>query len=149
MKKILIIIILSLILPTLSNANQINISSDELNFDKLKHEFIFTGNVYAYDGQIKIWSETLKVILNEDNSEIDRIFARKSVKIIREDINALSDNAFYKPSNEILELKGNVNVAQGEDTIECDKLVLDLKKSVSIMTSGVNKRVEAIIKISQ
>jgi|MDSZ01.1.fsa_nt_gb lipopolysaccharide transport protein LptA len=149
MKKILIIIILSLILPTLSNANQINISSDELNFDKLKHELIFTGNVYAYDGQIKIWSEILKVILNEDNSEIDKIFARKSVKIIREDINALSDNAFYKPSNEILELKGNVNVVQGDDTIECDKLVLDLEKSVSIMTSGSNKRVEAIIKINQ
>ena len=79
MKKILIIIILSLILPTLSNANQINISSDELNFDKLKHELIFTGNVYAYDGQIKIWSEILKVILNEDNSEIDKIFARKGL----------------------------------------------------------------------
>ena len=128
-----------------ANAKQIKIISDKLEIMRTESISIFSGNVHAMEDNLEIWSEELIVISNKDDNEITEINAHGHIKMIREELSINGDKARYDPIQNKLFVFGEVEVFQNQSTILCDKIIVDLENSSSIMSSDSNKRVEALI----
>ena len=139
------IIIISLLLTINSYSNELKITSENLEVDRENRVSVFSGNVYAYNKDIKIWSERLIVKFDNTKNEIEQLNAKYSVKIIKEEITATGDIGVYYPKSEKLNLLGNVEVIEKNNYVKCDELYLDIKNSTSIMRTNSSKRVEAYI----
>ena len=126
-------------------AKQIEITSDKLEILRVDNISIFSGNVHAKENDLEIWSEKLIVTSSEDQKQIKEINARDNVKILKEELTIIGNQARYDTLNNILTVIGRVEVIQNENTILCDEIIVDLENSSSIMSSDSNKRVEAII----
>ena len=114
-----------------------------------KHEIksIFTGNVYAHNENLKLWSDKMIVYLKIDEDEIKKVLASGNVKIIRlvEGSEIYGDIANYSLKEEVIVITGNVIVKENGNQVSGNELVVDLKNSSSIMSSSDSNRVEAII----
>ena len=106
---------------------------------------IFSGNVYAMEGNLEIWSERLNVTSSKDQKKIKELNAEGQVKILREGLSIKGNKARYDPIKNKLIVFGEVVVVQNENIIMCDKIVVDLENSSSIMSSDSTTRVEALI----
>ena len=128
-----------------ANAKQIKIMSDKLEIIRSENISIFSGNVYAVEDNLEIWSKELIMTSSKDENEIKEINAHGNVKIIREELSINGDKARYDPIQNKLFVFGEVEVLQNQNTIICDKIIVDLENSSSIMSGDSNKRVEALI----
>ncbi len=126
-------------------ARQIEITSDKLEILRTDNISIFSGNVYALEDNLEIWSEKLIVKSSQDQKRIKEVNARDNVKILREGLSIIGDQARYDPINNTLTVIGRVEVMQNENIIICDEIIVDLENSSSIMRSESTKRVEALI----
>ena len=97
----------------------------------------------------KAFAETnnakLLAISSKDENKVKEINAHGDVKIIREGLSINGDEARYDPIQNKLFVFGEVEVLQNQSVILCDKIIVDLENSSSIMSSDSNKRVEALI----
>ena len=144
-KKSFYIIIINLLLIINSYSNELKVTSENLEVDREKRISVFSGNVYAYNKDIRIWSDKLIVKFDDMENVIEQLNAEYSVKIIKEEITATGDIGVYYPKSEKLNLLGNVEVIEKNNYVKCDELYLDIKNSTSIMRSNSSKRVEAYI----
>ena len=145
MLKNFFITFFSILFINVANAEQIKIISDKLEIIRSENISIFSGNVYAIEGNLEIWSEKLIVTSNKDESEVKEINADGDVKIVREELSINGDKARYDPIQNRLFVSGRVEVLQNQSIILCDKIIVDLENSSSIMSSDSNKRVKALI----
>ena len=144
----LILIILSLTFSNaISNNGSINIISNQLNIEMNERKSIFTGDVYAHNEDLKVWSDKMIINLKLEKNEIKEILASGNVKIIRliEGSEIYGDNANYFIEEEIIIVTGNVAVKENGNKIMGSELVVDLKNSSSIMRGTNSNRVEAFI----
>ena len=145
---LLILIILSLTFSNAtSNSDSINIISNQLNIEMNERKSIFTGDVYAHNEDLKVWSDKMIINLKLEKNEIKEILASGNVKIIRllEGSEIYGDNANYFLEEEIIIVTGNVAVKENGNKIMGNELVVDLKNSSSIMKGTGSSRVEAFI----
>ena len=145
MLKIFFITLFSFLFINATNAEQIKIISDKLEIIRAENISIFSGNVYAIEGNLEIWSEKLIMTSSNDETEVEEINAHGNVKIVREELSISGDRAQYDPIQNKLIVFGKVEVSQNQNIIICDKIIVDLENSSSIMSSDSNKRVEALI----
>ena len=145
MLKYLFITLLLILLTNSANAKQIKIISDKLEIIRLENISIFSGNVYAKEDDLEIWSEKLIMTSSKDEKKIKQINAHGNVKIVREELSINGDKAQYDPIQNKLIVFGKVEVLQNQSIILCDKIIVDLENSLSIMSSDSDKRVEAVI----
>ena len=149
-KKIssLFLIIFSLMITNVSSKEDgINIVSNELNVDMDQRTSTFTGDVYANDENLKVWSNKMIIIFKKDKDEIKEILASGNVKIIRlsKGSEIYGDIANYFLEDEIITVTGNVLVKENNNQVSGSKLTVDLKSSSSIMVGSDSNRVEAVI----
>ena len=97
------------------------------------------------EGNLEIWSEKLIITSSKDEKEVKEINAYGNVKIIRDELSIIGDNARYDPIKNKLVVSGKVEVLRNQSIILCDKIIVDLENSSSIMSSNSSKRVEAVI----
>ena len=133
------------VFSNLANAKQVKIASDKLEIFRQDNISIFSGNVYAVENSLEIWSQKLIVLSNKDQTKIEEINAQDDVRILKNELSVTGNNAKYHPINNTLTVIGQVKVMQNENIILCDEIVLDLTNSSSIMKSHSTKRVEALI----
>ena len=145
MLKNFFITFLFILFTNSANAKQIKIISDKLEIIRAENISIFSGNVYAVEDNLSIWSEKLIMTSSKDEKEVKEINAHGNVKIVREELSINGDKARYDPIQNKLFVFGEVEVLQNQNIIICDKIIVDLENSSSIMSSDTNKRVEAII----
>ena len=126
-------------------ANDLKINSNKLDVDRNSKISIFSGNVYAYNEDIKIWSEKLIIKFNIKDNKIKEIQAENKVKIINQGITATGERGIYRPDKDIVNIYGSVEVTENDNYVTGDELFLDIKNSISIMKSTSSKRVEAFI----
>ena len=126
-------------------SDTIKISSEKLNVYRDDNISVFSGNVYAEDDKIKLWSEKISMFYDEINKSVYEIVAENNVKIIVNEVTAYGDFSKYQVDNEELLLEGNVVVIEKDNKIKSDQLILDLANSTSIMTAKKNSRVTAQI----
>ena len=145
MLKNILICFFCFLFISIANAKQIRITSDKLEIDRSANISIFSGKVYALEDNLEIWSEKLIVTSSEDEKRVKEINAYGNVKILREELSINGNEAKYSPDKNTLVVFGEVKVMQSKNIILCDKIVVDLKNSSSIMSSNSTKRVEALI----
>ena len=126
-------------------ADNIKISSEKLNVYRNDNISVFSGNVYAEDSKIKLWSDEISIFYDEANKSINKITAENNVKIIVNGMTAYGNFSEYQVDNEELFLEGEVVVIERDNKIQSDQLILDLADSTSIMTAKSNSRVTAQI----
>ena len=126
-------------------SDTIKISSEKLNVYRNKNISVFSGNVYAEDDKIKLWSDKISIFYDETKKSIYEIIAENNVKIIVNGVTATGNFSKYQVDNEELLLVGDVVVIEKDNVIQSDQLVLDLINSTSIMTAKSNSRVTAKI----
>ena len=145
MIKNIFFIFLILLYSTSSFANKVKIISDKLEIVRSKNVSIFSGKVYALEDNMKIWSDELILTSSKDEKTIKRINAKDNVKILREQLSIIGDEAVYDPLKNELTVIGEVKVSENDNIILCDEIIIDLENSSSIMKSESARRVEAII----
>ena len=145
MLKYFLVSFLFILLINSANAKQIKIISDKLEIIRAENISIFSGNVYALENNLEIWSEKLIITSSKDENEVKEINAQGNVKIVREELSINGEKARYDPIQNKLFVFGKVEVLQNQSIILCDKIIVDLENSSSIMSSNSNKRVEALI----
>ena len=143
MIKNICITFVSILFINIASAKQIKITSDKLEIIRTENTSIFSGKVYALEDNLEIWSE--KLVVTSDEDEVKSINAHGNVKILREGLSIDGNEARYDPNTNKLVVIGGVEVTQNENIILCDKIVVDLENSSSIMSSDPTKRVEALI----
>ena len=149
-KKITFFIMIILFLPFLTasaNEGGITITSNKLNVEMNKRKSTFTGNVYAFNETLKVWSDEITINFKIEKDEIKEILANGNVKIIRlvEGSEIFGDTANYSLEEEVIIIKGNVVVIENGNQVRGNELVVDLKSSSSIMVGSDSNRVEALI----
>ena len=144
LKKFFITLLFILFINS-ANAKEIKIISDRLEIIRAENISIFSGNVYAMEDNLELWSEKLIMTSSKDDNKVKEINAHGDVKIIREDLSINGDEARYDPIQNKLFVFGRVEVLQNQSIILCDKIIVDLENSSSIMSSNSNKRVEALL----
>ena len=145
MLKNFFITLLFILFINSANAKEIKIISDRLEVIRAENISIFSGNVYAMEDNLELWSEKLIMTSSKDENKVKEINAHGDVKIIREDLSINGDEARYDPIQNKLFVFGRVEVLQNQNIILCDKIIVDLENSSSIMSSSSNKRVEALL----
>ena len=126
-------------------SDTIKISSEKLNVNRDNNISVFTGNVYAHDDKIRMWSDKISIFYDKNEKGVNEIVAEKNVKIIVNGITAYGDFSSYQVDNEEILLEGDVVVIEKDNKIQSDQLILDLVNSTSIMTAKTNSRVTAKI----
>ena len=149
-KKIPFFVIIILFLSFLTasaNESGITITSNKLNVEMNKRKSTFTGNVYAFNETLKVWSDEITINFKIEKDEIKEILANGNVKIIRlvEGSEIFGDTANYSLEEEVIIIKGNVVVVENGNQVRGNELVVDLKSSSSIMVGSDSARVEALI----
>ena len=145
MFKNIFFIFLLFLFTSSANAKQIKITSDKLEIIRADNLSIFSGNVHALEGNLEIWSEKLIITSSDDEKIIEKVDALNNVKIFRDELYIEGNKAKYDPIMNTLIVFGEVKVQQNENFILCDEIVVDLKKSSSIMRGGSTNRVKALI----
>ena len=145
MLKKFFITFLFILITNSAHAKEIKIISDKLEIIRTENISIFSGNVYAVEDDLKIWSEKLVLTSSLDEKEVKEINAHGNVKIVREELSINGNKARYDPIKNKLVVFGEVEVLQNQNIILCDKIVVDLDNSSSIMSSESATRVEAFI----
>ena len=128
-----------------AHSDTIKVSSEKLNVYRDDNISVFSGNVYAEDDKIKLWSDKISMFYDETEKSVYEIVAENNVKIIVNQVTAYGDFSKYQVDNEKLLLEGNVVVIEKDNKIRSDQLILDLANSTSIMTAKTNSRVTAQI----
>jgi len=123
----------------------INVLSNELKINKELRTSHFSGEVYAYDQNLEIWSDELIITLEETENKIKDVLAKGNVKIIRMNTVVYGNKAQYFLKDNSIIVTKNVVVIENGNKIQGEELVLDLETSLSIMKSGNSNRVEATI----
>ena len=128
-----------------AHSDTIRVSSEILNVYRDNNISVFSGNVYAEDDTIKLWSDKISMFYDETKKSVYEIVAENNVKIIVNGVTAFGNYSKYKVDNEELLLEGDVIVIEKDNKIQSDQLILDLANSTSIMTAKSNSRVTAQI----
>ena len=128
-----------------AHSDTIIVTSEKLNVYRDNNISVFSGNVYAEDDTIKLWSDKISMFYDETEKSVYEIVAENNVKIVVNGVTAFGNYSKYKVDNEELLLEGDVVVLEKDNKIQGDQLILDLANSTSIMTAKSNSRVTAQI----
>ena len=145
MNKFFFIFLSSFFISSTIYAEDIFIESDELIITNSPLTTTFIGNVYAFDNEVKLWSEKVIILYTKTDDKIKQIKSFDGSKIIRQDQEIISDNITYNVIDEKIVASGNVTLIQDINIIKGDELKVDLLESTSIMKSKNQNRVKVKI----
>lgn len=121
----------------------IEINADSLEVQQDNNLAIFTGNVDAIQGRIRLRADRLMVWYRPGGSEgadvqgtINRIEAVGNVFISSPDETAQGENGVYDVPNSQIVLTGSVVLTRGENVVRGNRLVMNLKSGRSQMQGG-------------
>jgi len=124
-----------------SYSEEIFIESEQLVITNKPLTTTFIGNVYAYDNEIRIWSDKILILYTDKENQIDQIKSFGRTKLVRENQEIISENMTYFVINKKVYAKGNITLTQDGNVMSGNELSVDLSKSTSIMKSSNNNKV--------
>lgn len=117
------------------------VSSDKLDIDTQKREFIYSGNVKVVQGDVTINAQEMVGNYGADD-KIERIVAKKNVTIVKApDMRATSQSAIYQAKTGIVTLTENPRLFQGGNDLAADKITIDLNTNKSSAEGQVRMKV--------
>lgn len=122
----------------------IHIISDKMEADRKKDTISFTGNVIIQQGDLYIYSENVTAIY-ENGKRIKEIFAKGSVRLVKGDRIASSEEALFNNTQRTVLLVGNAKVWQGKNVITGERILYYIDEDKSIVEGKKGQRVKATI----
>lgn len=130
LKRLLIISILLLFLPILSNAEDqkariqgpINITSETLTADNKAHTALFEKNVVAKTTNLTIHSDKMLVYYKEDGGTVTKIEATGNVKVLRDSRIITSKSAIYYADEEKVDFTGDPRAMDADNVVTGTKI---------------------------
>ena len=142
LNKFSLYLLLSLIIfLKISYSDEVLIESEELIITKEPLTTTFIGNVYAFDNEIKLWSDKILILYTDTESQIDQIKCFGNSRLVRENQEIISENITYFAIDKKIYAKGNITLFQDENVMKGNELSVDLVKSTSIMKGIKNNKV--------
>ena len=131
---------------TLDSDQPIDISADNLEVQQDKNLAIFTGNVIAVQGRIKLRAEQLRVWYRPSSEKPDggargggtiiRIDAINKVFVSSATETAQGDLGIYEVADQRLTLTGTVILTRGGNVLRGKKLVMNMATGQSRISGG-------------
>ena len=140
-KLFLCLLISQIFFLKIAFSDEILIESEELIITNEPLTTTFVGNVYAFDNEIKLWSDKILILYTETESQIDQIKCFGNSKLVRENQEIISENITYFAIDKKIYAKGDITLTQDENVMMGNELSVDLVKSTSIMKSNQNNKV--------
>ena len=140
-KFFLYLFIFLILFLKISYSDEILIESKELVITNEPLTTTFIGDVYAFDNEIKLWSDKILILYTETESQIDQIKCFGNSKLVRENQEIISENITYFAIDKRIYAKGDITLTQDENVMKGNELSVDLVKSTSIMKSDPNNKV--------
>ncbi len=133
----------------------IEINADSLEVQQDKNLAVFSGNVIAAQGAMRLKAQTLKVYYRRSEGSatqaeatISRIDAIGGVFLSSPNETAQGAVGVYDVENRVVTLSGSVVLTRGDNVIRGERLVLDLTTGRSrvdgVAASGQQERVRAL-----
>ena len=132
-----------------SYSDEILIESEKLVITNEPLTTTFIGDVYAFDNEIKLWSDKILILYTETESQIDQIKSFGNTRLVRENQEIISENITYFVIDKKIYANGNITLTQDENVMRGNELSVDLVKSTSIMKSSKNNKVTVKININE
>ncbi|MEM7236773.1 MAG: lipopolysaccharide transport periplasmic protein LptA [Pseudomonadota bacterium] len=144
------------------NTEAIEITSDNLEVRQAEQLAIFTGDVIAGQGTLRLTADQLDVFYKEKNDDapdtgtadtdteaagtgaIERLIATGNVFLSNGTETAQGERGVYDVKTGIITMEGSVILAQGENAISGPKLEIDLNTGVGKVLGGENSRVKSV-----
>lgn len=118
----------------------LEIISDQLEVDQNSGVTVFSGNVQATQGEMRLTSDELHVLTVEDEegrSNIVQVRALGNVLLVTPTETAQADEMDYFIETEIVDARGNVVLVQGINTLTGQELTMNLATGEGRITGGV------------
>ena len=146
MNKFFLCLFISLIsFLKISYSDEILIESEELMITNEPLTATFIGKVYAFDDEIKLWSDKILILYKGSENQVDQIKSFGNTKLIRKNQQIISENMTYFVIDKKIYARGSITFTQDENVMRGDELSVDLVKSTSIMKSNKNNKVKVKI----
>lgn len=131
----------------LDSDQPIEIAADTLEVRQEDRIAIFTGNVEAIQGNIRLKASEMTVSYGEGETEgafgeVSHIKVNGDVVLTTPDESAKSDSGHYNVRKEQITLQGHVVLARGKNLLRGDHLIYNLKTQKSLLTADKNKNAD-------
>lgn len=115
----------------------VEVTSDALSVDQATGAAVFTGNVTAKQGDMRLTAGTIRVEYAADGEGIDRLIASDGVTLVSPTDAAEASEAVYTIASGTVVMTGNVLLTQGRAAISGQNLSVNLRDGTGTMTGGV------------
>ncbi|WP_394198726.1 lipopolysaccharide transport periplasmic protein LptA [Litoreibacter albidus] len=119
----------------------VEITADELTVDQATGSAVFSGNVVAGQGEMRLSASRVQVQYATENGEatgrIDQLIATGSVTLVNGAEAAEAEKAVYSVDAANIVMTGNVILTQGVNALSGEKLTVDLNTGSGRMSGRV------------
>jgi lipopolysaccharide export system protein LptA len=120
---------------------QLEVTADELNVDQATGTTVFSGNVLAVQGELRITAGTLRLNYvpgaNPGSQRIDRLTADGGVTLVTPAEAIEAREAVYVLGRGTLEMTGDVLLVQGANVLSGQRFTADLNTGAGRMSGRV------------
>jgi lipopolysaccharide export system protein LptA len=128
-----------------SKRDPISVSADQLEFDYRTRVLTYKGGVEVTQGDVKLQSKTLRVVLDEHaESSVKEIIADGDVRVTKGPRWATGGRAEFDQAKQTVVLSNDAVVHDGSNEVSGDRIVVYLRESRSVVEGG-NGRVRAVL----
>ena len=124
----------------------VTIDADQLDVEQSSNKAVFTGNVIAIQGVLRLEAPFLQVDYDETSKAIALITATGGVKLENGVETATSDHAVYDLKTGLIEITGDVLLNQDTTTIAGPMLIIDVEKGTGLMQGRVKSVFSTVTK---
>lgn len=115
----------------------VEISADSLRVNQTDGTAVFTGNVIAVQGDLRLVAGEVQVDYTEGGDGIERLRASGGVTLVNATDAAEGREAVYTPASGQIVMTGDVLLTQGRNAISGQRLVIDLRSGTGVMEGRV------------
>lgn len=115
----------------------VEVTADTLSVNQEDGQAVFSGNVRAVQGDMKLSAERVLVVYSGDRSRIARLEASGGVTIVSGSDAAEARTADYDIDAGEIVMRGDVVLVQGENTMNAQNMTVDLKTGAARMDGRV------------
>lgn len=125
----------------IDQSQPLEITADELSVDQQTGRAVFSGNVVAGQGEMRLSAGRVQVEYALENGsptgEIDRLLASGGVTLVNGAEQAEAQDAIYAVRSSEIIMTGDVILTQGQNALSAEKLIVDLTSGQGRMEGRV------------
>ena len=120
-----------------SSGKPIEAFSDEMVVNNETSEAELRGNVEIIQGELHLSADFVRITYNDNQSDIETLYARDNVIVISGDDKASSDEADYNLERGTIIMTGNAYILQAGNTARAQRAEIDVDTGASTLSGRV------------